>query len=579
MPPQGLPAYRVPFVSSNYMIASGHYLAALAGLRILEQGGNATDAGVASGIAINVTLPHRTSIAGVAPILVYQAATNEVVSISGLGRWPKAVTLEGFNKKYGGEMPLGVPRSVIPAACDAWLTALEHYGTMTFEQVVAPSIDLAENGFPISHRVSEGIKSRKEYILDECPTTAEIYMPNGRTLEPGDILVQKDLARVFRQMADVERANVHKGRKEAIHAARDYFYKGDVAEKMVRFSEENDGYLTMQDFADFRVTLDKPEEGSYKEYTVYSCGAWCQGPSLLEILQLLEGYDLKAMGHNSAEYIHTIVEAVKLAFADRHNYFGDPDFVEVPMAGLLSKGYAAVRREALDPKKAWPEMPPPGDPWPYEGKSRTVTRVPAIPLDGPGELDTSYIAVVDRWGNAFSATPSDSITSTPIVPGLGMIISPRGTQSWLEAEYPCSVGPWRRPRLTPNPSMVFKNGHLFMPFGTPGGDTQVQAMAQMLLNIVEFGMDPQNALEEPRASSESAPNSFWPHAYYPGKLNLEGRISREAGQKLEKLGHNVNWWPDWSQGAGGMCGIVVDRERGILLGGADPRREGFAAGW
>ena len=578
MPPNGIPSYRVPIMSTDYMIVSGHYLAALAGFRILKDGGNAIDAGVASGIAINVTLPHLTSFAGVAPIILYLADREEMVTISGLGRWPKAATLEDYRKRYNGDMPLGIPRSVVPAACDAWLTALERYGTMTFEQVVAPAIELAEKGFPASHHLSRLLTAGRGYI-ERCPASAEVFMPNGNPLAPGGMLVQKDLGRVFHQMVDVERSSAQKGREGAIRAARDFFYKGEVAERMVRFSEENDCLLSMEDFAQFGVKLENPEVGSYKDYTLYTCGPWCQGPSLIEVLQILEGVDLKAMGHNSPQYIHTLVEAIKLAFADRHDYFGDPEFVDVPMTGLLSKEYAANRREAIDPHKAWPEMPPSGDPWRYEGKERPRFPVPAIPRSGAKEPDTSYTCVVDQWGNAFSATPSDGVTNTPMVPGLGMIISSRGTQTWLEPEHPSCLAPWKRPRLTPNPAIAFRNGRLFMPFGTPGGDVQIQAMAQMFLSMVEFGMNPQQAVEAPRASSWSFPDSFWPHIYEPGRLDLEGRIDKETGRGLEKLGHKVGWLQDWEAVAGALCGIMVDQERGVLIGGADPRRDSYALGW
>ena len=578
MPPDGIPSYRLPCMGTDYMIAAGHYLATAAGFRILREGGNAVDAGVAAGISINVTLPHQTSFAGVAPIILHKADTKETVTISGLGRWSKSANLEEYKKKYKGDIPQGIPRTVVPAGCDGWLTALEHYGTMTFEQVVGPALELAERGFPISVHLSQAIHSAKERVA-RYPSNAEVFLPGGSPPRPGEVLVQKDLARVWHNMIEVERSNASKGREGAIKAARDYFYKGDVAERMIEYSRQQDGLLSMEDFSDFAAKIEKPEMGTYKEYSVYTCGAWCQGPSLIQIFNILEGFDIQAMGHNSAQYLHAYLEATKLAFSDRHSYYGDPDIVEVPMAGLLSKDFAAERRQAIDPDRAWPEMPPAGDPWRYEGKDRAPARVAAMPRSGPIGVDTSYVCVVDRWGNAFSATPSDPAMTAPFVPGLGMAISDRGSQTWLDPEHPCALGPWKRPRLTPNPAMAFKDGHLFMPFGTPGGDMQVQAMVQMFLNVVEFGMDPQQAIEEPRARTESFPDSFWPHAYYPGHIDLEGRIDSGVGEKLVKLGHKLDWWPGWTQGAGGLCGIMVDREKGILLGGADPRRESYALGW
>ena len=580
MSPMGNPSSGVPFIGTRHMVSSGHYLASVAGFRILEEGGNAIDAGVASGIALNVTLPHLTSFGGVAPIILYRADREEVATVSGLGRWPKAADLNYYKKRYNDAIPLGIPRSVTPAACDAWLTALERFGTMTFEQAVAPSLELAEKGFPTSYHLGRRMDDSHMYAgdrqyIESCPSTVEIFMPGGKPFGTGEILVQRDLARLFHNMIDVERANAHKGRKGAIRAARDYFYKGEVAEKMVRFSDEQDGLLTMEDFTEFSVDVQQAEAGSYKDYTVYTCGVWCQGPALIEVLKILEGIDLQAMGYGTAQYYHTVVEAIKLAFADRHQYYGDPDFVDVPLATLNSAEHAAQRRSLLDPDRAWSEMPPAGDPW-----GRGAAAMGSVPAaSGPRGLDTSYTAVVDRWGNAFSATPSDGFTSTPIVPGLGLIISPRGQQSWLEEDHPGHLGPGRRPRLTPNPAMAFKNGKLFMPFGTPGADMQVQSMAQMFLNIVEFGMDPQRAADEPRVQSESFPSSGWPHPYHPGRLTLESSVGEDMARKLAAMGHEISWWEGLAPTNGDLCGIVVDRERGVLVGGADTRWDASVVGW
>jgi gamma-glutamyltranspeptidase/glutathione hydrolase len=576
MPPNGISSYRPPAMGLSHIVSSGNYYASLAGYRILEEGGNAIDAGVASGIAINVTQPHFTSFAGVAPILIYVAEKDEVVSISGLGRWPQAATLEYFQKTYG-EIPLGMARCVVPSACDAWLTALENYGTMTFEQVVGPSVRLAEEGFPVSPKLSQAANAKG--VLDRWPYDAQVFAPNGHPLKTAQPFIQKDLAGVFRQMIEVERGNASGGREAGIRAARNFFYKGDIAERMVSYCQEEGGLLTLEDFASFSVAVEKPERGTYGDSTVYTCGPWCQGPSLISVLNIMEGFDLQAMGLNSVDYVHVLVEAMKLAFSDRHYFYGDPDFVDVPMKGLLSKEYAAERRGAIDMAKAWPEMPPKGDPWSYQGQAGRGEAVMApLARPGPSEPDTSYACVVDKWGNAFSATPSDSFGSTPMVPGLGMIISSRGSQIWLEPDHPSRLEPGKRPRLTPNPSMAMKNGRLFMPFGTPGGDMQVQGMAQMFLNMVDFGLDPQQAVEEPRAASWSHPDSFWPHSYTPGRIQLEGRIPGEVGAELEKRGHMVEWLSDWGYRASGLCGIMVDQELGTLIGAADPRGDSYAVG-
>ena len=576
MAPEGIPSYRPSIQGVTHMVSAGHYLAAAAGYRILEDGGNAVDAGVASGVAINVTLPHMTSFAGVAPIILHMAESSETVTISGLGRWPRAVSLDLFRDRYG-EIPRGIPRSVVPAACDAWLTALETYGTMPFEQVVAPALELAERGFPVSHRLAAAVDNARGQLAT-WPESRSVFMPTGLPPRVGELMVRNGLAELFRGMIEAERAAASQGREAGVRAARDHFYLGEVAERMARYCQDEGGYLTAADLAEFHVKIESPESGSYNGYEVYTCGPWCQGPALVQLLNLVEGADLVGMQHNSADYVHTLTEAVKLAFADREAYYGDPEFVEVPMAELLSKEYARDRAAMIDPGRALPEMPPAGNPL---SDGETADRMQPTPDARQGvvwEADTSYTCVVDRWGNAFSATPSDPELGTPLVPGLGLPISDRGSQSWLDPDHPSCLAPWKRPRLTPNPALAFKDGRPFLAFGTPGGDAQVQAMAQVFLNIVEFGMDPQQAIEAPRFISLSFPNSFWPHTYLPGRLGVEGRLSPKVQADLAARGHDVERWPDWSAQAGGACAIKVDRERGTLVAGADLRRESYAIG-
>jgi gamma-glutamyltranspeptidase / glutathione hydrolase len=278
-----------------------------------------------------------------------------------------------------------------------------------------------------------------------------------------------------------------------------------------------------------------------------------------------------------------VAEALKLAFADRDKYYGDPDFVPVPLAGLLSPEYAAERRAQLDPRRAWPEMPPFGDPRPYlperEADGLDVTPYQPEPVAAPPGPDTAYCCVVDRDGNAFSATPSDSALSSPLVPGLGFAMSSRGSQSWLDPRHTSALAPGKRPRLTPNPALALRDGELFMPFGCPGGDGQTQAMVQVFLNVVEFDMNPQEAIEQPRVISASFPDSFWPHGYEPGLLNVEGRIAPEVRAELARRGHRINEWDGWSTAACSVCAIVVDPQTGTRVGGADPRRDSYALGW
>ena len=567
------------------MVSSGHYLATAAGFRILEQGGNATDAGVAAGIAINVTLPQWTGFGGVAPIIIHDAASGDTVSISGLGRFPKAASIDYFNKNCGGELPPGVLRTVTPAAADAWITALRLYGTMSFEQVVTPALELAEGGFPIPATLQSALARTGDSLIGDSDgdgrwsSTSAVFFPGGRRPDIGDILIQKDLARTFYRLIEVERDHAGQGREVALQAARDYFYRGDIAEEIVQFVQKEGGLLTMEDLAEFSVGVETPPSIDYKGIQVYACGPWCQGPMNLHALKILEGFDLRGMGHNTAAYAHTVLEALKLAFSDRDAYYGDPDFVDVPLEGLISESYAQERRAAIDAGRASPEMPLPGDPWPHQGMPARNGQ-PARPdlVAGGLPADTSYACVVDRWGNAFSATPSDSFGTSPIIPGLGFIASSRGSQTWLDPQHPSALAPGKRPRLTPNPALAMRDGKPLMPFGTPGGDVQPQSMVQLFLNVMEFGMDVQQAVEAPRFSTWSFPNSFWPHAYHPGLVGVEGRIDANVVSELSRLGHKVEVWDDFTPRMGCLCAVNVDQKRGGRSGGADPRRDGYAMG-
>jgi len=295
-------------------------------------------------------------------------------------------------------------------------------------------------------------------------------------------------------------------------------------------------------------------------------------------LNMLKGYDLKAMGHNSADYIHVVTEALKLALSDRHNHFGDPKFINVPMAGLMSDKYAAWRRSLISAEKASAGMPPAGDPKTLtEVANRWMPEPRSAEAPGPG--DTSYLCVIDKEGNAFSCTPSDGSDKTPLIPGVGILCSGRGTQSWADPTHPCSVAPGKRPRLTPNPALALKNGRAYMPFGTPGGDVQTQAMLQVFLNINAFGMAPQDAIEAPRFANYSYPGSFEPHPYFPGRLYLESRIDKAVGDELASRGHQLYWWDESTWLAGAVCTIVADHKNGVLHGGADPRRPAYVLGW
>ena len=309
---------------------------------------------------------------------------------------------------------------------------------------------------------------------------------------------------------------------------------------------------------------------------VYVCGPWCQGPALLQALRLLDVAALARCGHNSAEALHALVEALKLAFADRERWYGDPRFVDVPVRALLSDAYTRRRRALVRPGEAWPGMPPAGAP----SGGAEATGGPPEAATGPvaPAHDTSYVCAIDEAGNAFSATPSDVSFDTPVIPGTGLCPSSRGSQAWADPAHPSGVAPGKRPRLTPNPALALRDGAFLMPFGTPGGDVQIQAMVQAFLNVTVFGMNPQAAVEAPRVATHSFPNSFEPHDYHPGRLLLEARIPASVGEALADWGHGVAWWPAWAWPAGAVCLLVRDAARGTIAAGADPRRPAYALG-
>jgi gamma-glutamyltranspeptidase/glutathione hydrolase len=434
-------AHRPTIAVTRHAIAAGHYLATTAGFDILQAGGNAVDAGVAAGIALGVVQSDLVNVAGVAPIMIYLAERREVVTIAGLGPWPKALDPELFMREHGGKIPIGVLRTVVPAAPDAWITALRRYGTMSFGEVAAAATRLAGEGFPMYPLMAANLKHHEERHR-MWPSSAAVYVPNGRVPEAGDVFRQSDLAASLQYMADEEKAN-GRGREAGLDAARDAFYRGDIARQIVAFMKDQGGLLSAEDLADYHSPVGPAERRRFGDLEIFTCGAWCQGPVLLQTLALIEGINLPALGHNSADYVHTLTEALKLAFADREAYYTDPAKGHVPLATLISSEYAAERRKLIRPDRAWPEMPPPG------ALGASEQRLRASPPNLFPEPDTSYVCVADRWGNIFSATPSDGSYGSPVVPGVGFIPSNRGSQSRPDPRHPAGVAPGKRPRLTP----------------------------------------------------------------------------------------------------------------------------------
>ena len=554
------PTSTVQTIGTRWAVAAGHSLAAEAGARMLAAGGNAVDAGVAAGFTLGVVHPDMVSVAGVAPILVHVARTGETWQVSGVGPYPRASSREYFMTRHGGQIPPGLPRTVVPAAPDAWCTALERWGTMSFADAIAPALEHARRGFAVSAFSAYQMGTNADKYR-RWPTSTALYLRDGRAYRMGEVLVQRELADTLERMVAAEK-RAGGSRAAGVRAARDEFYRGETAKRIAEFHRANDGPLALADLADFSVEVGPALRTTFGQYEIAACGFWCQGPVLLQTFNMLDGVDLAALGHNSPAYLHRLVETIKLAFADRDAYYGDPNFVNVPAERLLSRAYAEARR-ALVGERAWKQMPPAGD---------AAARRELLPLAGGSDaLDTSYVAVVDAEGNGFSATPSDPNVDSPVVAGVGCVVSPRGSQGWLDGSHASVVAPGKRPRLTPAPAMALQAGKVFMPFGTPGGDVQQQAMLQVFLNTTVFGMPLQAAIEAPRVASRSFPDSFWPHAYSPGKLEAERRIAKDTRDALVELGHEVSEWPEWEWRAGAVCAVKVGPE-GTRWGGADPRR-------
>lgn len=556
----------------RHMVSAGHQAAATAALLVLEAGGNAVDAGVAAGLVLGVVQCDIVNVAGVAPMMIRNGRNGRVVTIDGLGVWPAAASARHFRDVHDGAIPKGLLRTVVPAAPAAWIEALTRFGTMSFGDVAQAAIRLARDGFPVHPTMADFVaKYAGDYAA--YPDNAALFLRDGKPVAVGASMKQPDLAATLTYMADQERATLANGREAGLKAARGAFYRGDIGARIANYHAANGGWLTFEDLTRYAVRMEAPVVTRWRGIELYNCGPWCQGPMMAQAIAILGDTDLGTLGHNSPAYVHLLTEVMKLTFADREATYGDPRFVDVPLAGMLSAEYGARQRARIDPLRAIPGMPAPGI-----GK-------PAVHAfaSGQGDLapspDTSYVAVVDRWGNAFSATPSDTSNDTPIIPGLGICPSSRGSQSFTIEGHPSEVGPGRRPRLTPNPAIAVFDGGMVMPFGSPGGDVQTQSMLQVLLNLAVFGMDLVSAIEAPRFATYSFPSSFEPHEILPDRVMLEGRFPAATLDALRHLGHDAQAWPDFTFQSGAVCAVLHHEPSGVKIAAADPRRNTGVAGW
>ena len=552
-------SYRPVVMGRNGMVCSGHPLASQAGMSVLQKGGNAADAAIAVGAALNVVEPQMSGIGGDGFIMVYWRQTGEIKVVNATGAAPYAATRERY-------LPEGIPMKGIlsasmPGLLDGWKAAHGKYGVLKWGEVFEPAIDLAANGFPVSNILSRDITA--DPPLRSFPTSRAIFTgKNGRPLAPGETLYQKDLGRTLQKVAT---------------DGTEAFYRGEIARAIVKFSQEQGGLLTLDDLADHHCRWQEPISTTYRGYTIYEAPPNSSGHVLLQELDMVETLDLKALGCNTAESIHCMVEAKKLAFADREAYMADPEFVDVPITGLLSKEYARERAAMIDPDRA-KENVREGDPWRYQEAHRGRQRVKV----SQEREDTTCFSVVDRWGNAVCQLQSlqSAFGSSLIAADTGVLLNNRMTYWHLDPEHINCLQPGRRVRHTMNPVMVFSptSNKLVLVCGTPGGDTQVQTNLQVITHVLDFGMTVAEAVEAPRWRHLQDPmESTVPHSCND-ELQLEGRFPAQAREGLLRRGHALNVLGDWG-GPGSEVMIQVDPDTGALFGGADPRRDGYAIGW
>ena len=579
--PEGRPqaptkTMRPVITGREYAVSSMKPQATAAGVRILDAGGNAFDAAVAAQAVLALVDPAMNGYGSDAVVLVYDAKTKKVTSINAEGTAPKLATIDWYKEHNNGRLPVNdsLLAGTVPGVVDAWYLLLDKWGTMSFAQVLQPAIETAEQGFALPEGLARSMRAR---ALAKYPTSVKLYQPEGHPYQEGDIFRNPDAGRLLRKLVEAEKAaggNRHAGLK----AARDRFYTGDIAKTMAAFSEAQGALFRYEDFAGYTAKLEEPVSTNYRGYQVYKNASSSQAATELFALNMLEGYDLKAMGLNSAQYIHTTAEALKLAMGDREKYLGDADFIKIPFEGLLNKDYAAERRKLIDPDHASLELRP-GDPSKYMQHSGDFVDYPYhVTMDGDAshQGDTSYLAVVDKNRNMVSFEPSNHSEwgTKVVVADLGIIFNCRGDYYSLVPGEANSLAPGKRPRSTLQSTLVMKDGQPYMILGSPGADDQVMRTMETLLNIVDFHLNVQQAIEAPRWSTRSFPASPFPHTMYPGDLSVESRIGKDVQDALAAKGHKVHAAGPWSLAE--MAVIQIDPRTGILNAGADPRVDAYA---
>ncbi len=577
-------------------VATTHWLATQTGMAVLERGGNAFDAAVAAGFVLQIVEPHLNGPGGELPAIVFRAGADAPEVICGQGPFPANATPERLRAMGLGQMPgTGLLPAVVPGAFDGWMLLLRDYGTLALRDVLSYAIGYAERGFPLVPRIVATIIPAVEYFQTEWPSSGEVWLANGKAPHPDKPFRTPAIAEMYKRiLAEAEAAGGDRVRQ--IEAARNAYYKGFVAEAIDRFyrtelmdstGARHRGLLTGEDLARYAARAEQPVSIDYHGLTVHKLGPWSQGPMFLQTLRLLEGFDIAAMDPLGPQFVHTLVEALKLGFADRDAFYGDPDAVDVPLETLLSPQYADARRKLIG-ERASMELRPGviGDAkeriarvLAMAGKEKPVgpgggepTFAPLPPEWG----DTVHLDIVDAAGNMISATPSGGwLQGSPVVPGLGFPISTRGQICWLEQGHPSTLRPNRRPRITLSPTLVTRDGAPYLAIGTPGGDQQEQWILAIFLRLVHHRMTLQQAIDAPMFQTKHMVESFHPRAFQPGRVIVEDRLPAQTRSELEKRGHLLTVEGPWALGR--VC--AVGRWDGFLRAAATPRlMQAYAAG-
>ena len=594
------------------MVASTHWLASAAGMAVLEKNGNAFDAAVAAGLVLQVVEPHLNGPGGEVPVIAYDQARGETFVVCGQGTAPAGATVEAYQGLGLDLVPgSGLLAATVPGSFGAWMLLLREYGRLPLRDVIGYAIGYAESGYPLLPSISWGIASVADLFREHWTSSAEVYLPGGGVPAPGTRFTNQALAGTYRKVLDEAEA-ASGDRDEQIDAARRAWYEGFVAEAIGRFAatevmdttgERHRGFLTAHDLATWRPRLEAPVTYDYEGLTVCKTGPWGQGPVFLQQLALLEGFDLASMEPGGAEYIHTVIEAGKLAFADREAWYGDPDFTDVPLGDLLSKEYNHERRQLITatgsaelrpgaPNGRKPELPAfavnpfgaqgfegsSGDPGldPTSGEPLTTHIQASARARGARRGDTCHLDVADWWGNVVTATPSGGwLQSSPVIPELGFCLGTRGQMFTLTPGLPGTIMPGKRPRTTLSTTLALRDGEPYLAFGTPGGDQQDQWTLGFFLNHVHYGMNLQQAIDFPAFHSRHMPSSFYPRESSPGAVDVEERVGPAVVEELRRRGHDVTVRPPWSLGRIS----AVSRRSGMLYAGSNPRgMQGYAAG-